>query len=543
MPEDTPPPADPQEDATDADENEDNLPQCNVAVEDAGTLKKKITVTVPRVRIDAKFDEMYGELGGTAQIPGFRVGHAPRRLIEKRFGKEVGGDVRNSIIGDSLGDAIEQADLTTMGEPDLDLDAIELPDTGDMEYSFEVEVAPEFDLPDTKGIAVDKPALEVTDEQIDEQIKRFLTSRAKFEPTDNPAGEGDLVEVDAVLTADDCDDVKRDDLTLRVAPGQIEGLAMVDLGDELTGKKAGDTVTVKATAPTVHPHEPWRDKEVSAELTIKQVTGRILPELDDAFAEQAGFDNVADMREFISGQLSSNLEAETQRAMRNQICQHLLSTVEFDLPEGVVARHTQQAMQRRYVELLQRGIPREQIDENLTELQADAATQAMTELKLTFILGKIADAQKVEVSDDEINSHVAHMAAQYNRRPERMRQELTQDGTIDQVATAIREQKAIDTLLADAAITEISAEELAKKAEAARKKAEKAAKADADELADESKQVTAKKAAKKTEKKATKKTEAKESADKPAAKKAAKKTAKKTAKKASGKSDKDTSSE
>ena len=138
MPEDTLPPADPQEDTADADENTDDLPKCGVAVEDAGTLKKKVTVTVPRERIDAKFDELYGELGHSAQIPGFRIGHAPRRLVEKRFGREVGKDVRNGIIGESIGQALEQAELSTLGEPDLDLEAIELPDDGDLAYSFEV---------------------------------------------------------------------------------------------------------------------------------------------------------------------------------------------------------------------------------------------------------------------------------------------------------------------------------------------------------------------------------------------------------------------
>jgi len=574
MAEDTVPTTEPQEDTadaketadaeetTDAEEAADDLPKCGVAVEDAGTLKKKVTVTVPRERIAAKFDELYGELGHAAQIPGFRIGHAPRRLIEKRFGREVGRDVRNGIIGESIGQALEQAELSTLGEPDLDLEAIELPDDGDLAYSFEVEVAPEFDLPETKGISVDKPALEVTDEQIDEQVERLRMSRAKSEPTDNPAAEGDLVSVDVVLTAEGCDDVKREDLTFRVSPGQVEGLAIVELGDALAGKSAGETATVKATAPTVHPHEPWRDKEVTAELTIKQVTARILPELNDAFAEQVGFDSIKDLREFISGQLSNNLAAETQRAMRNQICQHLLDAVAFDLPEGVVARHTQRALQRRYVDLLQRGVPREQIDENLTELQADAATQATTELKLTFILGKVADAEEVEVSEDEINSHVARMAAQYNRRPERLRQELTQDGTIEQVAIAIREQKALDKLLEDAEVTEVSAEELAARAEAKRAEDKAAKDADAEEPAAKRKQKKAKKTAKKaaakktakkpeakkTEKKAAKKTaksktrrssksEGGKTGKKPEAKKAAKKTARKSAKKAGGKSD------
>ena len=122
---------------------QDNKLDIDVSIQDVGTLKKKITVTIPRTDIDGKRDEMFGELSSSAQIPGFRVGHAPKKLIEKRFGKEIGQDVRNSLIGESIGDAIEQAELKTIGEPDINLDEIELPEEGDMQFDFEVEIEPE----------------------------------------------------------------------------------------------------------------------------------------------------------------------------------------------------------------------------------------------------------------------------------------------------------------------------------------------------------------------------------------------------------------
>ncbi len=132
----------------------DDLPKNTVEVEDVAALKKKVAVTVPRGRIDAKMNEMFGELRTTAQVPGFRVGRAPQRLVEKRFGKEVAQDVRNALVGESIGSAIEDAELKTLGEPNIDLDTIELPDSGDMTFSFEVEIEPQFDLPDTGGIKV-----------------------------------------------------------------------------------------------------------------------------------------------------------------------------------------------------------------------------------------------------------------------------------------------------------------------------------------------------------------------------------------------------
>ena len=532
-------PTDPtQTDAEQADEQQDETPVFDVNVEDAGTLKKKVTVKIPRDHIDGKFDEMFGELSRTAQVPGFRVGHAPKRLIEKRFAKEVGEDVRNNLIGESIGQALDQAGLRTLGEPDIDLENIELPESGDMDYSFEVEVAPEFELPELKGIAIEKPLLEITDDRIDGTIDQIRQSRSTYDASDGPAAAGDMVVADAIITGEECDAVRRPGTSLRVGPGQVEGLALVELGDALTGKKAGDTAELTTKAPEAHPNEQWQGKLLAIELKITEVSARQLPDVDDAFAEAVGFENLAELRQYVSDDLSGRLEYDVRRAMRNQACQYLIDSTEFDLPQGAVARHTERALQRRYISMLQQGTPREQIDEKLTELQADAADQARQELTLTFILGKIAEAEEVDVTEDEINSRIAQMARSYNRRPERLRQELTQDGTIQQVAVSIREEKALDKLLDDAEITEVAPEQAAPKA--AEKAAEKAEKKAAPKAAKKKK---APKAAKKTAKKAAddkpaeKKAASKAAKKKTAAKKTAKKAAPKAAKKKKAKDD------
>jgi trigger factor len=510
-------------------EPEDDFSEFGITIEDAGTLKKKITLTVGRDRIDAQHDEMYGDLMVSAQIPGFRPGRAPRRLLEKRFGEEVAVDVRNSLISQAIGAVDEAGDVQTIGQPDLNLDEIELPETGDLTFSFEVEVAPEFDLPTTDAIAVDKPALEVTDQQVEDYLERFRGSAAKFEESEGPAAEGDLTVVDAVFTADDCDDVARTDVPARVGPGQLEGLAIVDMGEKLAGVKVGDVVTVSADAGESHPHEPWHGKTVSAALTVKQITARQLPDIDDDFATQMGFDNVDEMKSFVRSQLEGQLVGETTRAMRTQVCDYLLKNTTFDLPEGLVARHAQVAFQRRYISLLQQGAPREAIEENLTHLQAEAATQAQQELRMTFILGKVADNMDIEVGEDEVNARVTQMAIQNGTRPEKMRQEFANDGTLDHMFTALREEKAVDKLLETATVTDVTSEEF------------QAKHMPQDEAAEEKK--TEKKAAKKTAKKTVKKTAKKadaadgEKTEKKTEKKAAKKTVKKTTKKTAKKAD------
>ncbi len=485
------------------DDNEQKKLEIGVEVSDAGKLKKKITVTIPREQIDAKTNEMFGELSSTAQIPGFRVGRAPRRLIEKRFGKEINDDVRNAILGESIGQAIEQAELNTLGEPDIDLDAIELPETGDLSFDFEVEVKPDFKLPKLEGIKIEKRLLEIDDSRVDQMLETWQQGQAKYEPAEKAAEAGDMVTAGATITGDGIEE-NRPGLQLRVAAGQIEGIPLVELADALTGKKAGDTAEVTVTIPEAHPNEDWQNKEVKIAIEISQVSQRVLPELNAEFAQQHGYETVEELREQIRLNLVSRVDTDVQRDMRDQISQYLIDNTKFDLPEGMVTRHTGSIVQRRYVDLLYRGVPREQIDENITELQAAASEMAEREMQLLFVMDKVAEDQELEVTGEEVNSRIAEMAHANNRRPERLRQELAANGTLGQVHQAILEEKALDRLLEKAEITEVKAED-AKPQEKAEKKAKKTKKAKKAAESDEKADAPAK-AEKKAEKKSAKKT-------------------------------------
>jgi trigger factor len=321
------PAAEPQAPAEGAEAEGEGEPEVDfgVQVEDVGTLKKKVTITVPAERIDAKREEMFGELSTTAQVPGFRIGRAPRRLVVKRFGKEVDRDVRNAMIGESLGKALEKSQLKVIGEPDIDLEAIELPASGDMSYELEVEVAPEFDLPELEGIEVIRPTVEVTDERIDEAIDRMRLREVKYEVADEPAAEQDIVTGRAKVSVEGAEESETE-VTLRVAPGQIEGLPLVDLGKELTGKEAGQAVPMTVKVPEVHPNEAWQGKEARIELTVGEVRKRRLPEVNDAYAERMGYESVGELREALAKGMKAQVDREAARALREQINEYTRSS-------------------------------------------------------------------------------------------------------------------------------------------------------------------------------------------------------------------------
>lgn len=459
-------------------EPQDQLPENTVSFEDAGTWKKKVTITVPRPRIDAKLNEMFGELASTAQVPGFRVGHAPRRLIEKRFGKDITNDVRNSLVGESISKLAEKGELRTISEPDLKLEDIALPDTGDLTFSFEVEVAPEFTLPEVKGIKVRRPVVTIDQKRVDDALENIRRGQATLQDTDEAAQAGDVVLVGAKITGEGVETLERHGLTMRVSAGQIEGLPLLDLDTALAGKKAGETASLTVKAPEAHPTEAWRGKDLTVDLTISQVRKNVLPEADDAFATGMGFESLEQLKEHIKIRLQGRVQEEVQQALRNQIVKYLLDSITFELPEGVVARHAQRVLSRRAMDLMHQGIPQEDIERNLAHLRAAASEQAKSDMRLSFILGKYAEDEKIEVSDGEVNSRVAQMAAQYNRRPERVRQEMEADGSIRTLYDVLTEEKALDKLLDQAEITEVTEDQAKAEAEAAEKAAQEKAAAE-----------------------------------------------------------------
>ena len=295
-----------------------DLPPNKVTIEDMAEAKKKVTVEIDRERIDAKFAEMFGELHQSALVPGFRKGHAPRRLLEKRFGKEVGQDVRNAVVSEALMAAIEEHKLEIIGEPDLDLEKIELPPTGNLTFSVDVEVRPQFTLPDYKGIAVTAPQTQATEEQVQEMVKALLASRGTLETVAGAAEKNDLITADITLTIDGHQEHSHQDQKLRVAPAALEGVPLEQLGDQLTGATAGQTVQVQAPVPQGHPTEAWRGKTAVFDIQVKQVQRLRVPELTDELAKESGLDSAEQFRQLVRQQLQERLErgARTRCATR-----------------------------------------------------------------------------------------------------------------------------------------------------------------------------------------------------------------------------------
>jgi trigger factor len=428
-----------------------------IKIEDAGPATKKVIVEIPAERIAQKLDEQYKELRAQAAIPGFRPGHAPQKLVEKRFGEDVKEQVRRTLISESYGQAVEKNNLQVIGEPEFDNpDAIKLPDSGGLSYSFQVEVQPDIKLPDLAGLKVRKPKVAVTDENVDQAMQNLREQQGMLVPVEDRGVEDrDHIIADIHLKLDGNALGHQHDSQIQSRPGRINGIDIPDLDKQLAGAKGGETRSFKVNVPETHPHEQIRGKEVEVEIAIKDIKKLELREIDQEFLSELGFENEQQLRDALREQMVERINFDVANAMREQVYRHLLDNTPIDLPTKLSDRQEQRIVSRRAMDLRMRGMQPDQIAANIEKLRTGAKDEAVRELKLYFILEKIAADQGTDVGEDELNGRVAMLAAQQGVRPEKLRQQMAKDGSLANMYVQMREQKAVDKLLETSQIEEV----------------------------------------------------------------------------------------
>ncbi|MCU0916228.1 MAG: hypothetical protein MUC88_16955 [Planctomycetes bacterium] len=469
-----------------------------VAVEDVGPCKKKVVVEVPEETIKETVDEQYRELRRDAVLPGFRRGRAPRRLLEKRFGKETGEQVKLKLLAEASEAAIKDRKLDVLTDPEVDYQHIELPESGPLKFEFEVEVRPEFELPALEGIAVTRPKLEVTEGQIDREIEQLQRWSGVWTPREGGTIERDdqvIADVRQTIELTDEEKAKQaaqmegktegkeetptyipeaeqklDNAEIYVRPNGFVGPVPVEKLDELlAGAVVGDRKTTTVEIPKTYFREELQGRKVNIEIEIKDVKYLKPAEVNEPFLKHYGVETVPELRDRIRDNLQTRLESQGRTDMSEQIYQYLLDHATFDLPTDLVARQAGSVLQRQYVNLLSRGLSRQQVEEQMEHLRAGSEEQAKQQLKTFFIMDKVAEKLGVEVGEEEINGHIARVALQRGQRPEKLKEQMERDGSLSQFRLEVRQSNCINKLLESAKITE-APEEKAEKGKKSRKK-------------------------------------------------------------------------
>ena len=438
-----------------------------VEIEDVGPALKRLTITVAPEAVAEKLEDSIGALSSEATLPGFRRGKVPRRLLEKRFGSAVRNETKNQLIADAYAKAIEEHGIVPVGEPEptKPTDDLRLEEGKPLTFAVDVEVVPEFELPAWEGIEIKKPLFEITDEHVEAELARQLRRVGTAARIDGDFQGGDRIAAHVAVTkAGETQPLFEQEQALIVYPaadeagrGPVAGLMIEGLADLLEGQSVGETLTIETVGPEAHEREDLRGAKLSLAVRIIDAE-RPEPATVDKLVEAFGLGSEANLRDQIRLALENQRDQEQANAMREQVYRHLLDAVDFPLPEKLSAGQASRSLEGHRLELLERGLSLDEVEGKLAELRADSETQTRDRLKLFFLLRRLADELKIEVSDQEVNGRLAAIAAQHGQRPEQLRAELTRTGRLAEVARMIQERKAADRVIAKAKIEEISAE-------------------------------------------------------------------------------------
>jgi len=250
-------------------------------------------------------------------------------------------------------------------------------------------------------------------------------------------------------------------VSLAVNPGSIAGVRFEDLGEKLAGKKAGDSLSFEGAIPAEHPQETLRGKKITVNLTINKVRHEHLPEVNEDFAKMLGFENIEGLKKDLKDRLVVQLEQETKGAMAQQVYRYLLKNTSVDLPPNLSQRQQANVLRRKATELMERGVPEHEIVQHIDQLRIASSQQASVDLQLFFILGKLAEQFSIDVKEAELNARIASIAGMYGRRPEKLKQQMTQSGQLEQLFLQVRDGKVVDKILETAEITEVDEKTLA----------------------------------------------------------------------------------
>jgi trigger factor len=440
-----------------AEEEKPEPLKLEVKVDNRSTCERHVTVTVAREDIDRYFDKEFSELMPKAHVPGFRPGHAPRKLVENRFRKDIADKVKGDVIMNALTQVNEEQKLSAISEPDFDFEAVELPDEGPLTFEFDLEVRPEFEMPQWRGLKIDKPVREFNNADVEETLKSVLARRGRLVPFDGPAASGDYIT--ANLTFKYGDDVlsSAEEEVIRIRPTLSFRDGNIEQFDKLMeGVRAGETRQGEAVLSNDAPNEALRGQRVAATFNVLEVKKLEMPELTpEVLDELGGFTDEGDLRDAIRDQLGRQLEYEQHRRAREQITAALTVAANWELPPAMLQRQSRRELQRAVMELQRSGFSDQEIQAHENSLRQNSAASTARALKEHFILERIAEDEEITVEEQDYEAEIRLIAAQSDESPRRVRARLEKSGSMDVLRNQIIERKVIERILSHATFKEV----------------------------------------------------------------------------------------
>jgi trigger factor len=418
-----------------------------------------LRIELPPEEVRKEWDSIAANYSRYARIPGYRVGKAPRQVIEKKFRKEIQEELTKALVSKSYRDAIAEKQLRVVSLTDVG--DVEFGDDRSMRFRATVVTAPEFELPEYKGIPVELPATEVTAEELDRALERLRDQAADFvDVPDRALAMDDFAvidftgAIDGVPISEIVPDASKNlhggkKFWLHLAPENF----LPGFSQQIAGMRPGETRSVQVVFPTDFPVQELAEKKADYAVTLNEIKQKVLPALDDAFAAKLLPEKtLADLRHTIEHNLEHEKEHEIERAKEAQIIKFLQEHISFDLPPPLLKNETRRALNELVHRNRERGIPDEMLKGKEKELIEGAGSLAAHRLKTNFILHRIAEREKIEVTRDELDERIREQAAQYNISVEKLKKDLEENDRLNGLAEELLLGKTLDFLKANVSV-------------------------------------------------------------------------------------------
>lgn len=409
--------------------------------------KRLLRIEVPQDIVSKEFDEVYKDIRKVANVPGFRVGKAPLDILKTHYKEESKKEVLKRLVPAMCIEAMKEKELLPVSEPGIS--NVELKEDNLLSFHAEVEVEPEINLKGYKGFKIKKKNFKVTDEDIDKAIGSLQDREAEFAAIENrPAGAGDYLDCDMEYTADG-EVIKRNDI--RILLGDKRELP--GFSEQLTGAKAGDEKKFSLTVPQ---GKEGINKPSDFKVLVKGIKEKKLPRIDDEFAMSLGdYKNLEELKKNIRDEMESTNESKVQEDINAQIINELILNSSFDCPQSMVDRHLDGLVKQARNRLVSDGMKKEVVDSKEDTLREHLKERSVREIKVFFLLDKIAKNEGLTVSREEIDNEIEFRARISGKSTERTRTYLEEKGLMDDLEFDILSRKVMKFLLDSSRIEKI----------------------------------------------------------------------------------------
>ncbi len=432
----------------------------NVQLNSVSTTRKSLVVTLDPSEVDAEHRAAIGEVAKFARLPGFRPGKAPAAIVSKHFAKEIAEDFKQKVVSKAYRSALEKEKLEVLNVVNVEEGKIEPGLTATI--TITLDVRPEFTLPDYTGLLTEIAPTEATDAEVDHVIQGLRAERADFKAAARAAQKGDYVKLGYEGTIDGksvAELVPEKQLygkvpqTWEEVEGANEGV-IPGLGKQLAGLAAGDKKSVTIAFPAEFPAAPaLAGKTATYIVDVQEVRERVLPEIDEAFLKAQQADSLDALKQNVSNNLKLQKEYQNRTAQRRQVTEALSAKADFPVPDSLVEAETQSVLRQFIEENMRRGVPQEQFEKDKKQLFEGARKSAAARVKVQLLLAKVAEAEKIEVTNSDLDGFIYREAMRTQQKPDKLAKTLATDrDQLRSVQQAIVFDKAVDFLVSKAMV-------------------------------------------------------------------------------------------